>query len=136
MTAEQLRFGSWPSSIRADQLAAGALRLGQPRLTGGQLYWLEGRPKEGGRQVLMVGSADGSASGKECEGAPANVRTLVHEYGGGDYAVAGGRVFCVAFEDQTIPSRPQALATRILYRRRMVVGCSLSKSVPGRVLSR
>ena len=102
MSAEQLRFGSWPSSIRADQLAAGALRLGQPRLSRGELYWLEGRPKEGGRQVLMVGSIDGSARAKECEAAPANVRTLVHEYGGGDYAVAGGRVFCVAFEDQTI----------------------------------
>lgn len=36
-----------------------------------------------------------------------NVRTLVHEYGGGDYAVGGGRLFYVDFGDQRIYASEQ-----------------------------
>lgn len=102
MPVARKAFGSWPSSIQADQIAQGALRLGQPRLSRERLYWLEGRASEGGRQVLMSASLDGSEAGVEVEAAPRNVRTLVHEYGGGDYVVREDRVFCVDFEDQTI----------------------------------
>ena len=102
MTGTRRAFGSWPSVIQADQIAQGALRLSQPRLSGSRLYWLEGRASESGRQVLMSASLDGSKTGAEVQGAPRNVRTLVHEYGGGDYAVRDDRVFCVDFDDQTI----------------------------------
>ena len=102
MSEVRKAFGSWPSVIQADQIAQGALRLGQPRLSHQRLYWLEGRASEGGRQVLMSASLDGRETGTEVQAAPRNVRTLVHEYGGGDYAVSEDRVFCVDFEDQTI----------------------------------
>jgi dienelactone hydrolase len=97
-------YGSWPSPIRADRLAEASLRLSQPRLVGGSVYWLEGRPAEGGRQqVMCVRDAFASPSGRlECSPPATNVRTRVHEYGGGDYQVAGDRLFYVDFADQRV----------------------------------
>ncbi len=98
-------YGNWPSPIQAEQLAQAALRISQPRIEGSAVYWLEGRPTEGGRQqVMCVRDAFGDAASipVECSPGSVNVRTLVHEYGGGDYQVAGGRLFCVDFSDQRI----------------------------------
>jgi len=98
-------YGSWPSPIRAEQLAEASLRISQPSIEGGVVYWLEGRPSEGGRQQLM-GMPDALAKTEsaavECSPEKVNVRTLVHEYGGGDYRVTGPRVFYVDFADQRI----------------------------------
>ena len=48
-------YGAWPSPIAAEVVARGALRLSQPAYDsdGETLYWLEGRPSEGGRSVLV-----------------------------------------------------------------------------------
>lgn len=81
----------------------GALRLSAPRIDAGRVYWIEGRPSEGGRQVLMVGrlpapDARGPARLVEvAEAVPSelDVRTRVHEYGGGEYAVRGDRLCLV-----------------------------------------
>lgn len=105
MSAEVRRFGSWPSPISAERIASAALRLGQPRIDGDFVYWLEGRPAEGGRQALMRGRADGQGGPEEVTDGRTNVRTLVHEYGGGDYTVRGGRVFYVRFDDQSVHAR-------------------------------
>ncbi len=58
-----LPYGSWPSPITAADVAKGAIRLGFPALVDGasaetppDVWWLEGRPAEGGRQVIV--SAD------------------------------------------------------------------------------
>ena len=98
-------YGNWPSPIRAEQLAQAALRISQPRVQGREVYWLEGRPAEGGRQQLMCvrdAFGDSVSLPVECSPSGVNVRTLVHEYGGGDYQVAGGRIFYVDFSDQRI----------------------------------
>jgi dipeptidyl aminopeptidase/acylaminoacyl peptidase len=94
-------FGSWPSPIGADRIATASLRLGQPRIVGGEVWWLEGRPAEGGRQVVVSAPARGGAP-TERSPADVNVRTRVHEYGGGDYGVGRGRLFYVDFEDQRL----------------------------------
>jgi dipeptidyl aminopeptidase/acylaminoacyl peptidase len=83
-------YGSWPTELSADRILAGALRLGRPQLDRGWLYWLEGRPSEGGRQVV-VRSRPG-VEPADVSPADQNVRTLVHEYGGGEYRVRGGRL--------------------------------------------
>ena len=96
--AREIRpYGSWLSPIAAKQIAAGSLRISQPQIDGEFVYWLEGRPTEGGRQVVMRASRPGDA----CEVTPEdiNVRTRVHEYGGGDYRVARGRIFYSSFAD-------------------------------------
>jgi dipeptidyl aminopeptidase/acylaminoacyl peptidase len=95
--------GSWPSPISAEGLTAGSLRLSQPRLQDGALYWLEGRPLEGGRQVVMR-AAGGTAREVTPEGV--SVRTRVHEYGGGDYGVAGGMLVFSRDEDQRVYLMP------------------------------
>jgi len=83
-------YGSWRSPIRVDDLVGAVVGLGEPRVDGADLYWLEGRPTEGGRQVLVRVGADGVP--EALTPAPISVRTRVHEYGGGSYVVAGGVV--------------------------------------------
>jgi dipeptidyl aminopeptidase/acylaminoacyl peptidase len=83
-------YGAWPSPITADLIVAGTVRLGEVALDGDEVYWTEGRPAEGGRTTLVHREADGRT--REVTPAPADVRTRVHEYGGGAYAVAGGTV--------------------------------------------
>lgn len=102
MSASSRPYGSWASPIGADRIATASLRLGQPRIDAGLVYWLEGRPAEGGRQALMCARAGRLGAPDEVTPRDANVRTLVHEYGGGDYAVQRGRVFYVRFVDQAI----------------------------------
>ena len=86
-------FGSWPSPLSAQKISAGMLRLSEPRIDRGAVYWLEGRPSEGGRNVLVRSTRD--ADLEECSARDTSVRSRVHEYGGGAYLVAQGRSFIV-----------------------------------------
>ncbi|MCZ6464973.1 MAG: S9 family peptidase, partial [Proteobacteria bacterium] len=94
--------GSWSSSISSERIAAGALRLAQPRLDGGWVYWLEGRPAEGGRQAILRGRPAPGGAVEEVTPPDVHVRTRVHEYGGGDYGVWDGRVLYVELASQAI----------------------------------
>ncbi len=87
---ERLPFGSWPSIIRIDDLVASTVRLGEPWIDGDDVYWIEGRPDEAGRSVLVRHAADGTTTDETPP--PYNVRSAVHEYGGGSFTVAGGTV--------------------------------------------
>ncbi len=93
-------YGSWKSPVSAQALVTEVVTLGSVRLVGKEIYWIESRPSEGGRCVLMRRSGDGQIS--ECTPAPFNVRTRVHEYGGGAYAVYGQVVYCANFADQRL----------------------------------
>jgi dipeptidyl aminopeptidase/acylaminoacyl peptidase len=95
------KHGNWPSPISSQRVAAGALRLSQPRLDAGLVYWLEGRPTEAGRQIVMR-ARPGAAGADEVTPEKVNVRSVVHEYGGGDYCVSGGRVYYADLGDQCI----------------------------------
>ena len=93
-------FGSWSSPISIDLLLKGEMRLSASRWDGADLYWIEGRPDEDGRQVIVRRSADGAIADVTPRGF--NARTRVHEYGGGDYAVSGGTVWFTNFDDQRV----------------------------------
>ncbi|MEG3436833.1 S9 family peptidase [Pannus brasiliensis CCIBt3594] len=93
-------YGSWKSPITADRIVAESIALGAVTLDGEDIYWLEGRPGEGGRNVLVRLTADGQVT--DITPAPFNVRTRVHEYGGGSYLVADGTIYFCHFPDQRI----------------------------------
>jgi dipeptidyl aminopeptidase/acylaminoacyl peptidase len=94
------RYGTWISPITAEAIAAGQVGLAQPTLDRGSAYWLEARPREAGRTVLVCTTPDGHR--EDLIPAPFNVRTRVHEYGGGAYAVRDGVVVVVNFADQRL----------------------------------
>ncbi len=93
-------FGTWTSPITAQVVATQGLRLGAPVVDGSDVYWLEGRPAEGGRNVLVRRAADGTL--RELTPPGFNVRTRVHEYGGGAYVVHRGLVVFANFADQRL----------------------------------
>ena len=93
-------YGAWKSPLTADTLLASALGLSELRLDGETIYWTEGRPAEAGRNVLMRRDPDGQVA--EVTPAPFNVRTRVHEYGGGAFLAAQGVVYFSNFADQRL----------------------------------
>jgi len=93
-------YGSWKSPITSELIVAGAVRLGAPQFDGDDLYWIEGRPSEGGRNVIVRRSAGGSI--EDLLPAPFNARTRVHEYGGGAMTVHKGSVIFANFSDQRL----------------------------------
>jgi dipeptidyl aminopeptidase/acylaminoacyl peptidase len=105
-------FGSWPSPISAERISVGSLRLSQPRLDRGIPYWLEGRPAQGGRQVVVRLGAGGVP--EDVTPDDVDVRTRVHEYGGGDYCVHRGVVFYVRSDDGRVMRQEPGGAIRAL----------------------
>ena len=105
-------YGEWKSPITTRMLVAGSVRLGGIALDGERAYWLEGRPSEGGRNVLVCRGNDGAI--RDVTPAPFNVRTRAHEYGGGAFLVCDGRVWFVNFADQRIYQWDQETAPRAL----------------------
>lgn len=105
-------YGSWKSPISSDLIVAGTVGLGQIAIDGDDIYWVEGRPSEAGRSVLVRRTPDGTID--DVTPHPFNVRTRVHEYGGASFAVAGGVIYFSHFADQRIysqalDSQPQPL---------------------------
>jgi len=94
-------YGSWKSPITSDLIAAGAIGLNvQVELEGDYVYWVETRPTEEGRYVIVRRSLDGQVTDITPE--PYNVRTRVHEYGGGAFIIDNGTVYFSNFADQRL----------------------------------
>ncbi|MBN1322967.1 MAG: S9 family peptidase [Methanotrichaceae archaeon] len=82
-------YGSWRSPITAEMVSRHSLRLQGTAIDGEFTYWIESRPAEGGRCVLVRSRGRGA---EEVSSNRFNVRSAVHEYGGGAYAVSSGAV--------------------------------------------
>jgi dipeptidyl aminopeptidase/acylaminoacyl peptidase len=95
-------YGSWRSPIQPADVARGGRRLGSATLAAdGAVWWAEGRAAEGGRTALMRRPAGGEP--EEVTPAGANVRTRVHEYGGGAWKLLGPELLVyVDFSDQRV----------------------------------
>jgi dipeptidyl aminopeptidase/acylaminoacyl peptidase len=93
-------YGSWRSPITAAQIASGTLILAEIQLDGEDIYWIETRPAEGGRNVVVRRRA--SSTIEDCIPEGFNARTRVHEYGGGAYLVAEGVLYFSNFADQRL----------------------------------
>jgi dipeptidyl aminopeptidase/acylaminoacyl peptidase len=103
----EAHYGSWRSPITADLIVSSSVGVSQPRLSGDDVYWIESRPTEAGRNVIVHRRPDGTTS--DVNPPPFNARTRVHEYGGGDYLVDGESVYFANFADQRLyVARPGA----------------------------
>ncbi|PWH17859.1 MAG: peptidase [Anaerolineae bacterium] len=105
-------YGSWKSPITPELITAQTIGLAQVTIDGRDVYWLESRPLEGGRNVLMKRAPGGEPV--ECLPKEFNVRTRVHEYGGGAYAVFDGVIYFVNFADQRLYVQPPEGVPRAL----------------------
>ena len=95
-----LPYGTWPSPISAARIAEGGIRLTDPWVEGDTVYWIESRPAEGGRSVVV--RADPWGAPVDATPPGFNARDKVHEYGGGAYTVRDGTVFFANFADQRL----------------------------------
>lgn len=93
-------YGSWKSPITADLIASRMIRLMAVALDGEDVYWLEMRPSEGGRYVIVRRTPDGKTA--DVNPPPFNARTRVHEYGGGSFLVHDGMACFSNFADQRL----------------------------------
>jgi len=92
-------YGSWPSPLSAAQVARGSLRISDPQIDGDSIYWIESRPAEQGRCVVV---RHRSGRTDDVLPPPYSARTTVHEYGGGALHVAGGVAFFANMADQRV----------------------------------
>jgi len=100
MTPHLAAYGTWSSPISAQLLVTDAVSLSAPSVDGDAIYWVEGRPSEGGRNVLVRRSAAGVVEDVVPEGF--GVRTLTHEYGGRCAVVHNGVAYFSNFADQRL----------------------------------
>ena len=101
-------YGTWRSPMTADLLATSGVSLSFLQVAGETVYWIEGRPLEQGRYVLVRRTDDGRISDVTPTGY--NARTLVHEYGGGMYWVQDDVIYFSNFADQRLYRQPVGAA--------------------------
>jgi dipeptidyl aminopeptidase/acylaminoacyl peptidase len=89
-------YGEWESPFPISLLTAGVVTLGEVRARDGVRWWLEGRPDEKGRQILVRRTPDGTETRLTPEGF--NARSRVHEYGGAAYVVDDDLVIVSDFD--------------------------------------
>jgi len=115
--AQTTPYGSWKSPISSGLIVSESIGLGQIALDGEDIFWIESRPSDAGRNVLV--RRDNIGNTIDVTPRPFNVRTRVHEYGGGAFMVAEGMVYFCNYADQRMyrqqagpalqPSNPQVI---------------------------
>lgn len=122
---ERASYGTWTSPITPESMTAGQARLEELQLDGPHTWWLESRPWEGGRSALV--RHDGhTGQTRTVLPEPWNVRSRVHEYGGGAYAVgedvvvfsdfATNRLFRLATREETEAREPTPITPDLAVR--------------------
>ncbi len=93
-------YGSWRSPITSELIVSAVVGLGQIALDRDDVYWVEQRPTEDGRSVVVQHTPNGRT--RDRTPPPFNARTRVHEYGGGAYVVHNGSLYFSNFADQRV----------------------------------
>ncbi|MQG08802.1 MAG: S9 family peptidase, partial [SAR202 cluster bacterium] len=94
------QYGSWESIFTPEKIIEGGLRFNEIRIDNHDIYFLEGRPSESGRSVIIKHNQDGTTT--DIIPKNFNSRNAVHEYGGGSFVVRDEIVFFTNWEDQLI----------------------------------
>lgn len=96
-------YGSWESPISAAAVSAAGKAVEGLAVAGdGRLLWVETRPEEGGRAVLVKEGAGAGGRGSDVTPQGFAVRSLAQEYGGGAFAVQGDVVVFSNHSDQRL----------------------------------
>ncbi|HEY6287227.1 MAG TPA: S9 family peptidase [Ktedonobacteraceae bacterium] len=93
-------FGTWKSPITSDLIVSETIKFGQVVLDGSDIYWIERRPAENGRNVIVSRTPDGNRT--DMLPLSYNARTSVHEYGGGSFTVSDSSIYFSNFSDQHV----------------------------------
>ena len=96
---QKLPYGSWPSPVSVDDMTQHSVGLGEIQVFNGLVYWIEMRPEEKGRYVIVEFNGK---TYRDINPPTYNARTRVHEYGGGSYLVCAAGIYFVNFVDQQI----------------------------------
>jgi dipeptidyl aminopeptidase/acylaminoacyl peptidase len=102
-TPETRPYGTWDSPLSAAEAAAAGVDFGHLAVDDGAVYWRERRPDEDGRAAVVRHDGTGTA---EVTPDDVDVRTRVHEYGGGDFAVADGVLYYADHDDGRVYRMP------------------------------
>ena len=92
-------YGTWSSPLGPKQVAEASTGIGELRRCNNTCYWIESRPQEAGRAVIVRKQGD---IAEDILPAPFSARSRVHEYGGGSYCVSENRLWFVNAKDQNI----------------------------------
>ncbi|KAM4121814.1 hypothetical protein ACB094_01G034200 [Castanea mollissima] len=96
-------YGSWKSPITSDVVSGSSKRLGGTAVDSlGRLIWLESRPTESGRSVLVREAEKAGEEAVDITPKEFGVRTLAQEYGGGAFRVFGDTVVFSNYKDQRL----------------------------------
>ena len=98
--SKKTAFTQWEPAISAEEVLSDVIRLSEIQIEGKKAYWLEMRPAEKGRYVVV--QRDETEKLRDITPSEFNVRTRVHEYGGGAYTVFNNIIYFVNFRDQRI----------------------------------
>jgi dipeptidyl aminopeptidase/acylaminoacyl peptidase len=93
-------YGSWKSPISSDLIVSETVRLSDVVLDGRDVFWVEMRPSEGGRNVIVRCTPDGQKT--DITPADFNARTRVHEYGGRSFIVDDTNIYFSNYSDHQI----------------------------------
>jgi dipeptidyl aminopeptidase/acylaminoacyl peptidase len=93
-------YGLWPSPLDGEQVARQATAYDAVHISGEALYWLETRPSQAGRAVVVRWMEN--AGPTDAVPARFDVGSRVHEYGGGAYLPAGRTLFVCNQGDQRL----------------------------------
>lgn len=93
-------YGAWPSPISAEMVALGSKASVNLLVEGEVAYICEMRPSNKGRQTVFKRDAAGVF--EDISPQDFNVRTFVHEYGGGAFTVSNGIIYASNAADSKI----------------------------------
>ena len=97
MSKTRQAFGTWPSTISAELITQAAPRLSFIQSDNDNLYWVEGRPWDAGRNVIMCRDSAGII--RDLLPSPFSHYSKVHEYGGMAYTLCGDYLYFVNAAD-------------------------------------
>ena len=126
-TPQTAAFGSWKSPITSDLIVSKTIGVGSIIVDGNNIYWLEKRPQEKGRSIIVgyIGGKSKAAISprniKNITPAPLSVRSKIHEYGGGAYTVVANTIYFSNYADdriyqQVLNRSPQPLTNKLQQR--------------------